>query len=359
MTAKTKKKPPFVSGFCTPNNPRTKDYDPHQRCRGCDCTATDCHQTSGAAADSGALVSDRPADEVMRGGTNREPGGEPSLSAAPESLHGFHDDIEEQEYHAHATSLSVSGAKVLLKAPALFQWQRTHPVHKDVWDFGSAAHALVLGKGMESIYVAPYDDWIKRNGPEGGVKYTTDEKKIGQADGLSVILPKDWLIVCDMADALSQNTLAMELLSEGEAEVSAFALDEPTGVLRRGRFDWLAPTILSDYKTAASANPDGFDRTAFNLGYHMQAAWYLDLASDLDHPAQAFAFIVQEKDPPYLVSVCELDRDALALGRERNRQALEVFRDCSASGIWPGYQADGTFSTISLPRYAFYDRSAS
>jgi hypothetical protein len=48
---------PFVSGFCTPNNPRTKDYDPHQQCRGCDCTATDCHQTSGAEGAPDATTS--------------------------------------------------------------------------------------------------------------------------------------------------------------------------------------------------------------------------------------------------------------------------------------------------------------
>jgi hypothetical protein len=147
----------------------------------------------------------------------------------------------------------------------------------------------------------------------------------------------------------------MQLLSDGQPEVSAYALDEPTGVTRRGRFDWLGRSILTDYKTAASSQPSVFAKAAASNGYHMQAAWYLDLARDLGHPAQAFAFIVQEKTPPYIVTVVELDARAVDRGRELNRRALERFRDCTASGIWPPYVADDTFTTVSLPPWAFYD----
>ena len=31
-----------LSGFCNPTLPRTEAYDPHQRCRGCDCAAPAC-----------------------------------------------------------------------------------------------------------------------------------------------------------------------------------------------------------------------------------------------------------------------------------------------------------------------------
>jgi hypothetical protein len=87
----------------------------------------------------------------------------------------------------------------------------------------------------------------------------------------------------------------------------------------------------------------------------MQAAWYLDLARDLGHPAEAFAFIVQEKTAPYLVSVVELDRAAVDRGRELNQRALERFRDCRDADLWPGYIQDDTFVTVPLPRWAHYD----
>lgn len=262
---------------------------------------------------------------------------------------GLHDDLDEDAYHAHPTSLSHSGAKLLLKAPALFQWRRTHPEHKDVFDFGSAAHKRVLGIGAP-LAVLDRDDWRGKEAAEF--------KVAAHEAGEIPLLRKDAQRIEDMADALASHTLAMRLLSDGKPEVSAFAVDEATGVMRRARFDWLGTGILTDYKTAAIAEPAAFARAAASFGYHMQAPWYLDLARDLGHPAQAFAFIVQEKTEPYLVSVVELDDDALDLGRRRNNAALQRFRDCQASGIWPGYQDPGTFTTLSLPRWAFYEETA-
>lgn len=256
---------------------------------------------------------------------------------------GFIDDLDEPTYHAHPTSLSVSGAKVLLKAPALFKWQREHPVHKDVFDVGSAAHKLVLGVGAEIVEVDA-DSWR--------TKAAQEAKAAARAEGKIPLLAADHERVKAMADALTEHRLAMRLLSEGRPEVSAFAIDEATGVLRRGRFDWLGATILTDYKSAASSEPDAFVRAAVNFGYHMQAAWYLDLAADLGHPAPAFAFIVQEKEPPYLPTVIELPRELVDIGRRRNARALERFRDCTESNLWPGYVPDDTFATPTAPGWA-------
>ena len=157
-----------------------------------------------------------------------------------------------------------------------------------------------------------------------------------------------------MADVLSQHTTAMRLLSDGAPEVSAYALDEPTGLLRRCRFDWLGPTILTDYKSCADASPAGFANAVARYGYDMQAAFYFDIAADLGHDPQAFAFIAQEKEAPYLVEVYELDAAFLDRGRRRYRHALERLRDCIESDLWPGYTGRA-FTTLTAPRWATYD----
>lgn len=257
-------------------------------------------------------------------------------------MNGFVYDMPEADYHADRESLSVSGAKVLLKAPALFKWQQDNPVHRDVFDIGSAAHALVLGVGA-SIEPVDADDWRS--------KAARDERDRIRAEGVVPLLRKDFDRVQNMADALSSHTLAMTLLSNGTAEVSAFALDEPTGVMRRARFDWLGPNVITDYKSAASVDPRdlaGKYGAIRKWGYDSQAAWYLDLARDLGHPAEAFAFIFQMKEPPYLVTVATVREDDLYDARQRNRQALEMFRDCRESGIWPGYLPDNTAAVVSL-----------
>jgi hypothetical protein len=266
----------------------------------------------------------------------------------PDDPTGFHSNIDEVAYHTHTGSLSVSGAKTLLKAPALYRYQRDNPEFKGVFEFGSAAHALVLGKGIEYIYVAPFDSWA--------TKAAQLERKLAREDGMSPILPSDWLVVCDMAEELSKHRKAMELLADGEAEVSAFALDEPTGVMRRARFDHLGngSGLLTDYKTAKSSQPRAWVRTAADYGYHMQHAWYLDLARDLGHPARGFVFIVQEKDPPYIVTVIELPPDLIDVGRDRNRVALQRFRDCTEVDLWPGYVPDDQIATAAAPPWVYY-----
>jgi hypothetical protein len=260
---------------------------------------------------------------------------------------GLHDDVPEAEYHGHAGSLSVSGAKVLLRSPAHFAHQREHPPPpKAIYDYGHAAHKLVLGVG-DPIAVVDAADWRS-----GAAKAARADAR---SEGAVPMLRKDYAKVESMADRLSSHAVAMQLLSEGRPEVSAYALDEPTGVLRRGRVDWLHPALLVDYKTAVSAHPDdlsGRYGVMRKNGYDQQAAWYTDLLRDLGHPAEAFAFIVQEKEPPYEVAVVYIDEDDLADARARNRLALEMYRDCTASGIWPGAVPDTSIARLSLTERA-------
>lgn len=261
---------------------------------------------------------------------------------------GFYDDIDETTYHDDRESLSVSGAKVLLKSPEMFRWQQDHPVRKDVFDYGSAAHALVLGVGCE-IVVHDFDpDKVKSPKSTGAWKAQQAEVR---ERGAVLLLPEEYAAVQAMADRLSSHTLAMRLLSEGKPEVSAYALDEATGVMRRGRFDWLGPSVLTDYKTTVSADPRdlaGKYGAVKKWQYDAQAAWYTDLARDLGHPASAFAFIFQAKEPPYPVTVAYLRDGDLWEARQRNRAALERFRDCTESGIWPGFLPDDTAAVLSL-----------
>lgn len=264
---------------------------------------------------------------------------------------GFVHDLDEATYHADRESLSVTGAKTLLRSPALFRHQQDNPVHKDVFDFGTAAHKLVLGVGSV-IEPIDADSWRTKAAQEARDK--------ARAEGRTPILASDYVTVQAMADKLSEHTLAMRLLSEGEPEVSAYALDEETGVMRRGRFDWLHPTLLVDYKSAASANPRdlaGRYGVVRKWGYDQQAAWYTDLARDLGHPAAAFAFIFQEKTAPYQVTVAYIDDADLYDARAANRQALERFRDCTESGLWPAYLPNDTAARLSLTDQTYIEEA--
>lgn len=260
-------------------------------------------------------------------------------------------DIPNDEYHA-LPSLSSSGARKLLppSCPAIFRWEQDHPVHRDYFDFGSAAHKVVLGDMSANVAVIDADNWYTRR--------AKDARDEARAVGRIPILTADWQTVLDMAAAIQQHPIASRLLDplHGRSEQSLSWTDPATGVDCRARLDWLPDPgpgrmIVPDYKTAKSASPQAFRSSAANYGYHMQAAWYLQaLQAGLDEDP-AFVFIVQEKTPPYLVSVIELGPDSLELGATQNHRAREIFRDCTAANTWPGY-TDGV-DLIELPGWYF------
>ena len=263
---------------------------------------------------------------------------------------GVYPDLPEADYHAQQHALSASGARRLLppSCPALFDyWRREGQGPKAAFDLGHAAHRVVLGVGLD-VHVIDAEDWRG--------KAARQERDEAYAAGEVPLLIADWQRVHAMAEALIAHPYAGVLLDpeHGRPEQSLFWTDEGTGVMRRARLDWLPDphsgrAILVDYKTAKSAEPDRFGRALWDYGYVQQAPWYLDgaIALDLVGPDAAFVFVVQEHDPPYLVTVCEPDERAMRVGRLRNRQAIETYAECTAVGEWPGYTSDVV--AISLP----------
>lgn len=264
---------------------------------------------------------------------------------------GLHFDLPDVDYHGHPTSLSKSGAMKLLppSCPAKFKASLGVQEYKKVYDIGSAAHELALGIGP-GIAVIPATSRFK-------VDQVAHREALEQAraEGKTPVTEEQYELVQAMAKALREDPEAAPFFEgPGEAEVSAFWRDANTDVLRRARFDWLPEAdgtrlVIPDYKTADSADHQTWAKKAADYGYEMQAAWYTDAAIALElDPDPEFVFIVQEKVEPYLVSVIRLDADALQIGRYRNRQALEIYAECTATNHWPGY---GSNLSLALPTW--------
>lgn len=266
---------------------------------------------------------------------------------APPVPHGVH-TMAEADYFAATWALSASGAKAILDCPARFRWQQDHPVYKDEFDYGSAAHKLVLGTGPP-IAVIDAADWRT-----SAAKAARDQAR---ADGAIPLLTGKLSQVQAMADVLRADPLASALFdpAAGLPEQSIFWQDGETGVHRRARLDWLpeprgARLVIADYKTTTDASPDGISRSVGNWAYHIQHAWYCDAvtAAGLDDDP-AFVFVFQETEAPYLINIVQLDAGAAQSGRIACRAAIERFRDCTAAGVWPGYMPDGMAELAQIP----------
>jgi hypothetical protein len=262
-----------------------------------------------------------------------------------------------ETYHADPVpwgSLSSSGARKLLppSCPALYRWEQDHgQATKRVFELGTAAHKEVLGNGPELVVID--GDWRTK-----AAKQARDDAR---AAGAVPLHTHEYEQVQAMAAALRAHPDAARLFdaSRGKPEQSLFWVDEDDKTTwRRARYDWYPVRtgnrlIIPEYKTTTCADPGTLRRTVYSYGYHMQAAFYLDGAKALGLAGDtepAFIFVFQEKTPPYLVTVAELDPLALEIGRARNRDAIARYAECTRTGRWPGYSSDVV--TLSLPPWA-------
>lgn len=262
---------------------------------------------------------------------------------------GIYTDVDELDYQAGTDepSLSVSGAKRILDSPARFRYEQENRPTSDAFDFGHAAHAKVLGVGLEIVTVPA--DLCAKNGA-----WSTAEAKAyiaeAKAAGKVVLKASDLATVDAMALALEDNRDVMALLADGTPEQSIYWRDPETNVLLRGRSDWTTvlhdTPVVVDYKTCQSANPDRFRWEAGKFGYPMQDSWYREGYDLLTGTPHGFVFIAQEKTAPYLSSVVEIDDDAREIGAQRNRVARNLFVDCMTRDEWPGYPG---ITRVSVP----------
>ncbi|MFF7184661.1 PD-(D/E)XK nuclease-like domain-containing protein [Streptomyces sp. NPDC008222] len=269
------------------------------------------------------------------------------MSGAPVEVEPGLYDIPAEQYHADPIpggSLSSTGARTLVKrCPAAFKWQLDNPQpYSKALELGTAAHKLVLDDGPELILV-------------DADKWNTDAIRAEVAairDAGNIPLKRHELEQVEaMAAALRENEEAAGLLEPGSGVAEQSAFWEDHGIWRRARFDWLRHDgQIVDYKTARSCRREDLEKAFNEHGYAQQQGWYEDAGAALDvaDPELPMQFVVQEKEPPYLVVVTTCDPMARGIGRHLNDVALNTYAICRERGEWPGYPPN---PMISLPAW--------
>lgn len=282
------------------------------------------------------------------------------------TVDGIYPEVPEPEYHADRGSLSVSGAKLLLppSCPAKFRYQQDNPPPpKPVFDFGTLAHALILGKGPDIEVLDPTVHGLKSDGTVADVPAMTGMWKkaaaAARAAGKLPVSVDDYAMAMAMRQAVQTHPVAGELFADGVAEISLYHRDTESGVRLRGRADWLTNHgNIIDLKTARTANPGDLGRDFWKYGYHMQAAWYRQLVINLGiNPNPTFTFVVVDKTPPHPVVVVKWDDQAIGEGEWLNRDAISLYAKCTADNNWPGYSDE--ILTITPPAWAIPDEEIS
>lgn len=251
---------------------------------------------------------------------------------------GVYVGISNEEYHADK-AVGSTGIKMLIERPYRFWYWNLNPDAPDRPDtkpkkFGTAYHTLMLEPEK-------FDYKIKFGINESQIAGTLGE---GEYNRLK-----------EMQRRLYGKPRRAALLQEGLSEVSFFWRDAETGIMCKCRWDKFAPDWIVDLKTTVSvaSGPMGWAITDFGYdvsgamysigarelknmiraGYKMPPEFSADfIARFISHDAQIFAFMMQEKEPPFMVRCPLLSPDVAACGRDKFRAALQQYKRFEAAG---------------------------
>lgn len=282
---------------------------------------------------------------------------------------GTYPDTSMRDYHRW-DAMSNSRLTALRRSPAHLQayiaQQSTDTVALAI---GRAVHSAILEPDdFTSVYVVAEQCGATKKGDglrcgnagvmlsHGGWLCGVHAKGISSVTSVTVLPPNDYAVCLGARDAVHAHGRARGLLTgNGGNELSILWTDIVSGVACKARLDRYSPAIaggaIVDIKTTRDASPLAFERSIFNFGYHRQGAHYLAGANASGLPAQHFAIIAVEKEPPYAVAVYRLTEGALDAGAQQITPLLARYAACQTANHWPAYSED--VQDIALPNYAW------
>jgi len=226
-----------------------------------------------------------------------------------------------EAYHANKSIGSTLLKKISLKS--LLHALTEEKKESAALDLGSAVHCAILEpeKFKSNFIVSPKFD---RRTKEGKANAEAFEQ---EAQGKTVLSEDQIEIVTGILENLKTHEIAMGMLSGGEAEYSYYAIDEETGLEIKCRPDYLGDNCLIDIKTCQDASSDGFIRACINFGYHIQAAFYLDVYNKANGTnIKEFYFVAIETSKPFAINTFLIGEAEIALGRMQYKRALKTYK---------------------------------
>lgn len=251
-----------------------------------------------------------------------------------------------------STAVSFHDLLELDRSPAHFQFAKSQPIlpPSGALLFGQLYHALVL-EGAEgfarSFAVAPRCD---RRTREGRALYEDFKAECGDR---AVVDGDDYFAALQMLEALQSSATFCALSAAAKTEISIFWTDRETGIDCRARLDaWVPRTgIVWDLKTTQDPRVAPFEREIFARQYFRQLAFYADALEAVGRKFSHAVIIAQEKAQPFGVCFYRLLDDVLAEGRDQNRRALAILKQCRDTETFPGYPPG--IVDLGLPKWAW------
>lgn len=160
------------------------------------------------------------------------------------------------------------------------------------------------------------------------------------------ITQDEWDTQAAIVEALYEDPKASQLFCQtGLAEVSIIWEDRRTQLMCKGRVDLLCPDHFLDLKTTKDCR--SFSKSVADLGYHRQAAFYMEGLLTLGINALPW-FVAVEKEDPYGVMAAPMSAGAMDIGRQEIHETLGEILEYKGQDILPGYVSPAAWD---LPRW--------
>lgn len=223
----------------------------------------------------------------------------------------------------------------LRKSPAHYKYAVENPKEPTpALTFGIAAHKYILEPDdfWNCYAIAPKVDRRTKAGKEEYAAF------LEQSACKTIITQEDLETIKQMDEAIMQNESAIRLLKTGQHEVPIEWTDPDTGEECKCRPDCITGDYIVDYKTTTSCEGNAFEYSCRKYGYKLQAAMYTEGVFNATLESKKFAFVAQEKNPPYAVRVYFCDPGFVEEGMEMFRELIGLYHRCKETGEWPGYE---------------------
>lgn len=258
---------------------------------------------------------------------------------------GMHIGCRVSTYQAD-TGINQSLLKSFGKAntPAHFHYEQSRP-RKESPDLriGSYVDAGIFFPEELAGQFATFTGKIRKGADWEAFKKTHQGKTILNMD--------EWSRAGGCILALKEHDDAQKIFKASHHQVVIIAEHPVFGVRMKGLIDCLPDQTrchhllarcIFDVKKSWSAKPEDFDDTCSSFGYHIQAAYYLDLASFVGLDADTFGFIVVEDEKPHKIKIHYIRKGSAVYnwGKSEYERLMVSYLECVRTDTWPDYGSD-------------------
>jgi len=262
---------------------------------------------------------------------------------------GIYHDIPFTDY-CGIEAVNMSRLKKMRHSPLHYKTDRAISARPQTLLAGSLIHAALLEPLEIPRHYVVEPDW--RNHPDnvdatgkqsaGHTAWVKERKaEFASTNAGKSVVPQDMYdtaLAC--SQAVARSDIASDILHHrgGKAEVTIVWEDADTGILCKGRIDWLLvqKSLLADVKTCNDY--ESLVQSNGRLFYYAQAAFYRDgyakLAGELLDPW----IIGIERELPHSVLPMRVHPAQLIRGRKLYRKWLRRLAECMETDQWPGIE---------------------